>query len=570
MSPQPSIASNLRILFNLNTAVHLRYFDETIAQLLARDHEVLLTFTRPGLYGEALEILADFDPAPENLGQAPKRSDEYSLAARDIRSALDYLRYLDPRYAHTEALRHRVWLKAQRGSLSRAFARLERLRPWQVRLAMRCLLAAEEAIPSSRRIEAFLRSVAPDVVLVSPLTNAASPQTDHVKSAMALGIPTGVCIPSWDNLTNKGHIKIVPHRVVVWNDQQVREAVDLHGIPPERVEVTGAQPFDRWFGRRPSTSREEFCTKVGLPPDRPYVLFCGSRANIREGEEPRFVRQWIDAMRSDGRALQELGILVRPHPERQLGWENETLDSQPDAVIWPEHVDNSIAAQSRADYFDSLYHAAAVVGINTSAMIEAAIIGRPVLTIRAREFTESHDGTLHFQYLRREHGGFLQEAPSLAEHLGQLERAIADPQTAQQANAGFVQRFIRPHGPERPCTPILVEAIERLAQETVLPSVPSSLHPGYALLRRAARTLADREAPSRPAAARERAKRAALPLHQLARRARPHSRAVARTAHWLAARVEARGRSRSEAIKERRRLSHAIGASAKRLDPEDA
>ena len=41
--------------------------------------------------------------------------------------------------------------------------------------------------------------------------------------------------------------------------------------------VTGAQAYDHWFAIRPSTTREEFCARVGLPPDRPYLLYlCSS------------------------------------------------------------------------------------------------------------------------------------------------------------------------------------------------------------------------------------------------------------------------------------------------------
>ena len=37
-----------------------------------------------------------------------------------------------------------------------------------------------------------------------------------------------------------------------------------------------------------------------------------------------------------------------------------------------------IGGVARADYFDSIYHCDGVVGVNTSAMVESGIIGRPV------------------------------------------------------------------------------------------------------------------------------------------------------------------------------------------------
>jgi len=186
----------LRVLFNLNTPGHLRYFDSTIAELIGRGHEVLLTFTSPHEYAASLDNLAGFDPPPANLGWAPKRRDDFAQPARQVRAALDYVRYLDPRYARAEFLRTRALARTTSGALFRPLTARRQLRRWQVNLLMRCLVAAERTIPSSAEIEGFIRTARPDVLLVSPLLNAASYQTDYVKSAMALGIPTGVCVAS--------------------------------------------------------------------------------------------------------------------------------------------------------------------------------------------------------------------------------------------------------------------------------------------------------------------------------------------------------------------------------------
>ena len=59
----------------------------------------------------------------------------------------------------------------------------------------------------------------------------------------------------------------------------------MHGVPPERVVVTGAHCYDQWFGRQPSRSRERFCARVGLRPDRPFVLYLCSSLFSGTGSE---------------------------------------------------------------------------------------------------------------------------------------------------------------------------------------------------------------------------------------------------------------------------------------------
>src|SRR5690606_26145292 len=113
---------------------------------------------------------------------------------------------------------------------------------------------------------------------------------------------------------------------------------------------------------------------------------------------------------------------VRPHPYNTGAWSDADLGDDA-AAVWPRGPFNPASDDGRRDFFDSLYHAAAIVGINTSAMIEAAIAGRPVLTID--EFATQHE-TLHFRYLLRENGGPVVQSTTLAEHLAQLAAAVRD------------------------------------------------------------------------------------------------------------------------------------------------
>ena len=109
----------------------------------------------------------------------------------------------------------------------------------------------ERTIPSATVLEEFLKAEQPDLVLVSPLVNLGSYQADFVKSAKALHIPVVYPVFSWDNLSTKGLIHVEPDGVIVWNERQRTEAVEMHGVPPDRVVVTGAPRFDEFFAMSP-------------------------------------------------------------------------------------------------------------------------------------------------------------------------------------------------------------------------------------------------------------------------------------------------------------------------------
>jgi len=455
----------MKILFVMDTPEYLRFYDSAIEELAARGHSVAIAvnhFNAKKPVG--LKGLTAYADRVRVLGVVPSHDGMWGDIAFGLRGTMDFMRFLHPRFAVARALRVRI----KRKVLPVAYHWLDaipRLPPSAVRAAERALMAAERAIPLCDPMVEFLRAQKPDVLLVSPLVDAASRQVDWVKAAQALGIRTAVCVASWDNLTNKGLIRIEPELVIVWNEAQKQEAREYHYIPDEKIVVTGAQLFDRWFVKRMTRNRSEFCARVGLPDTRPFLLFTGSSSFISESNaEVAFVRRWEAALRSSSDAtLREANVLVRPHPYNFHMWGTEPMADRPGVAVFPGAGYNPIEAESRTDFFDSIYHAAAVVGINTSAMIEAAIIGRPVFSMSAEEFSGTQEGTIHFHHLLPENGGCVRIASTLDEHIRQLSERLLDPDAAFAETQRFIASFIRPHGIDLPATPVFADAVERLA-----------------------------------------------------------------------------------------------------------
>jgi hypothetical protein len=278
-----------------------------------------------------------------------------------------------------------------------------------------------------------------------------------------MGVPTVLGVGSWDHLTTKGLIHEVPDRVLVWNEAQKREAIDLHGVPADQVEVTGSQAYDHWFSTQPSLDRDAFFHQVGLDAGRRMLLYLCSSPFIAP-HEVGFVRSWISAIRGSADArLREVSLLVRPHPQNARQWANVDLASEFEHVaLWPKTGVNPIGGVARSDYFDSMYYADGVIGVNTSGMIESGIIGKPVYSVVSDEFAATQEGTLHFQHLKNVEGGLLHIADDLDEHTAQLARLLADGREERQRARQFIQAFVRPHGLDVPATPRVVAEIERL------------------------------------------------------------------------------------------------------------
>ena len=468
----------MRILFVLKQKGYVRHFEAAVRALAERGHVVRLAF-QDGEHGlpPGLEGL----PAVTATTCASKRGDEWQEQVSLVRRTSDYLRYLKPPFRQAGKLRTRAFDK-----LVKTFSFASRVPEagWsdvglaltepEVDRVQALIRLIERSVPADRGFSEFLRQEAPDVLLVSPLVDIGSGQADLVKAARELGIPTIMVLFSWDNLSTKGLIHELPDALLVWNELQRREAVEMHGVPPKHVRVTGAPRFDPFFASRSVISREEFCASVGFDPGQPIILYLGSSKFVAEHEE-QFIDAWAAAVR-EVPSLRKANLLIKPHPDLHRNQEEPgqrhawATAAGPIRARIHRSADRPGTATIRAPFsgvqalYECIFHSAAVVGLNTSAELEAAIIGRPVLTIRVPEsYADGQESTLHFHYLLESSGGFVQSASSLDEHCAALARTV-DGQFDGERMRAFIQEFLRPHGLDRPAADVMASAVERVVE----------------------------------------------------------------------------------------------------------
>jgi hypothetical protein len=335
--------------------------------------------------------------------------------------------------------------------------------PAEVADALNATFARIEAIlPPEPALEEAIRRVDADAIFLLTRCSRDGPERDVIKVGRRLGIPSVMLVWSWDNLSSKAVLNEHPDRLLVWNEVQAAEAVELHGIPSERISVVGAANFDRFFAQIDAETRE---ASVG-EGEAATILYLGSSSNVVP-DEPTVFARWIAALRSsDDQRLREARVVVRPHPGGGTkvfsSWEppdDRVLLFRPQTKV-PEGLALALA------------EADAVVALNTSAEIEAAIAGCPVLTFRAGHDAPGQAGSAHFRYLLEASGGFVIDAPDLEEHLRQLS-AVLRQGYDRAAMARAIQRFVRPAGISLPVAPLVASAVlEIMAQGKRPPPEP--------------------------------------------------------------------------------------------------
>lgn len=455
-----------KILFALYSWFYFKNLSSVIEHLAREGHEVTVAAIRHDREDFYAGVSALADRYPNiTVASAPKRRDSWLYLTWDLRQSASYIHFLDPRFDKAFWLRDRPRRRAP--ELIQALMRFKatRWRPAR-RLIARVIERLEKALPTDPGVDRFLADQAPDVVVLSPLIDLDARLWDCLKSALARGLPSVFAVHSWDNLSSKMRLIYHPHRVLVWNENQVDEAIRYHDVPRDLIAITGAQVFDEWFERRPSASRDAFCARLGFDPQRPILLYVCSALSPNLLPEPDYVHRWLDAIRSAGEdAVAGANILIRPHPKRHRFWEGASFEGLGRVAIDPQIGELPVVSGAKDLYYDALYHCSLVIGINTSALIEAGIVGRPVLTILEPDYYQDQMENFHFSYLLEVSGGLLIAANSLEQHVEQVGDCLRDRAAGEAKARAFVEAFVRPQGMAQPATELFAREVLDVAAE---------------------------------------------------------------------------------------------------------
>jgi hypothetical protein len=237
----------------------------------------------------------------------------------------------------------------------------------------------EDHTKPDRSVVSHIRSINPDVIVACPANHRFSEEIEYIKAGNELGIPTAIINYSWDNLTTKGTYHAKSDMFFVWNKSQAEDAVNIHSIPEESIVISGAPFFDKWFEPpKIVEDRARFCSRYGLNPDKPYVLYLGSSAKIAPNES-KIIRRFLKYHQ----------VLFRPHPANYKYYMlNMDLKIMP-----PDLIDDD---GSRLEFAKAVRFSEFVFGINNSAMIDAVLNGGNCKSELLDEYYETQAATVHF------------------------------------------------------------------------------------------------------------------------------------------------------------------------------
>jgi len=454
-----------RITFVLRNPSFFRFVEGVIRCLLERGHTLTLISPRKSSSQDSpFDIEEKVRLINEHMGGKAKAANLLFLPLlRDQRKMTAWLTVarLLRSYAYRMSGEYQ-WSDYQRERwITFLPSHIQRVIHWVGRNRVEALLRLRIARAALARAERFaqprsdvvfqLRELNPDVVIATPVIYPFySGEVDYLKAARILGRATSVLVGSWDHLTARGVFPLVPELILVWSEAQIEEAIHIHGLSKEKVVAVGAPVFDEWFSHQYRLSREVFCERAGLDPAQPYIVYAGSSPVVGD-ESAIMTRLARELCASDLRAK----VLVRPHPNQR---QSLARLNSPELHVWPPVGSFPLTTDQKQDYYNTLYHSAAVVGLNTTVFLEAMILDKPCISIAPQ--VAARAPFKHYEHLvNSDCCEFVADEAAAA---AMVMNVLRDRDTKREARRRFIKKFIRPGGLDQTSAEVAVKAIESL------------------------------------------------------------------------------------------------------------
>ena len=222
----------------------------------------------------------------------------------------------------------------------------------------------------------------PDLVLLAHLFG--NQEISLLRQAKKRKISTVGLINSWDKITARSMIVLLPQKLIVHNNIIKKEAEDYVDMPKKDIFVAGIPHYDYYVTERRNTY-QDFCLKIGADPSRRMILYCPIGRHYSDSDSQ--IIKLLDDILTQGLIPKDIKILVRFPPnddveiEKNFKSDNIIFDRPGIKFSTKRGIDWDMNSDDLTRLADALYHCSLLVCYTSSMSIDAAVFDKPIINI---------------------------------------------------------------------------------------------------------------------------------------------------------------------------------------------
>jgi hypothetical protein len=230
----------------------------------------------------------------------------------------------------------------------------------------------------------YLQNAQADLLLTATSMNGQDFEKIFIQAASQCGLASLAVLDFWSNYRGRfttrppdGELDATPDQIAVMDARAVAEMV-AQGFPPHQLVITGQPAYDELFQPVdvPAT-RQRVRTALGIAAEDVLLIYASQPFTEMTAEtgiphvsydEMECLRLLLDSLQ----ATNSLKIWVRPHPR-------ET------AAKFHALADPRLIISADFDRISAICAADGVTGMSSNFLLEAALLGLPVLSLQPRQ-----------------------------------------------------------------------------------------------------------------------------------------------------------------------------------------
>lgn len=234
----------------------------------------------------------------------------------------------------------------------------------------------------NRSFDEYFKKYNPNLILLANLFEDL--ETNFLRAAKRHGVFSVGFINSWDRVTARCILRILPNKIIVFNDTLKKEMIATNNVTGKDIFVSGIPQYDDYFSPV-NVSKESFFRNLGIQSDNRLVVYSPIGGTFSDSDW-----EMMDLLHNlnDKKCFGEkVKILVRFSPNDFI--KKEDIEKKPYLLYqYPgtrfsttRSADWDMTALELKDLKNTLYHMSLIICYASSISIDAVIFDRPVINI---------------------------------------------------------------------------------------------------------------------------------------------------------------------------------------------